>query len=410
MGASDLTVGYYRYSDIAFEWYHSFEDPSDMDAINAFLARDALVHPQHPFRKPGDRGAQLWMVTLYNGESRLCFSSAQVEYARYYVKAVGLVNHTLPLPSSHYLLTKSMINAVSPIYYTAANAIKKDLAKISKNNKKLKSTNDPRLHSMRLVFEHIRAIWAQQKATWIAIDFEAWELRHEDLTEFGYAMMRYEGEKQVHEEGHWIVKEREFTRNTQYVVDNKDHYEFGVTQSVKLKEFAQRIRDLIAGLNQLSGPLFIVFHDATGDMKYLQGQLAVPEAAIASRMIPDSPPADGIYVVDTAEMFAALEGHSGERRNLERMCRLLKLKDLKHMHNAGNDAHWTLGALREMASGPPLDNQREERWPAQTETNAMGAQSLKVRREQWEVDSDYDNLEGIYGEYQGVPDQDALEE
>lgn len=32
-----------------------------MDAINAFLGRGALVHPDHPFRKPDDSGAELWM-------------------------------------------------------------------------------------------------------------------------------------------------------------------------------------------------------------------------------------------------------------------------------------------------------------------------------------------------------------
>lgn len=74
-------------------------------------------------------------------------------------------------------------------------------------------------------------------------------------------------------------------------------------------------------------------------VRYLREQLAVPEAKLATRIIPDAPPKDGIFVVDTAEMFAALEGHSGERRNLERMCRLLGLRDLEYMHNAGNDAH-----------------------------------------------------------------------
>jgi len=56
-------------------------------------------------------------------------------------------------------------------------------------------------------------------------------------------------------------------------------------------------------------------------------------------MVPDTPPKQGIYIADTAELFAALEGHSGERRGLERMCRLLGIRELKYMHNAGNDAH-----------------------------------------------------------------------
>lgn len=73
--------------------------------------------------------------------------------------------------------------------------------------------------------------------------------------------------------------------------------------------------------------------------RYLREQLDVPEARIASRVIPDTSPADGIYIVDTAEMFSALEGHSADRRGLERACRLLKMQELQFMHNAGNDAH-----------------------------------------------------------------------
>jgi hypothetical protein len=183
----------------------------------------------------------LGKVTLFNGESRLCFSSAQVEYARYYVKAVGLVDILLPLPSSHYLITKSTINSVSPIYYDKASTIKKDLSKISKNNKKLKNTSDPRLASLRLVFDHIRAAWLDQNATWVGLDFEAWEMYHQDLTEFGYAMIRFHKGQQVEsEEGHWIVLERKHLRNvsddsphtenarlitrsqTKYLIDNKD--------------------------------------------------------------------------------------------------------------------------------------------------------------------------------------------
>lgn len=137
---------------------------------------------------------------------------------------MGLVDILLPLPSSHYLITKSMINAVSPIYYDKANAIKKDLNKISKNNKKLKNTDDPRLASLRLVFDHIRAAWLDQNATWVALDFEAWEMYHHDLTEFGYAMVRFHKGKQVEsEEEHWIVLDRQHLRNVSVMINPRSH-------------------------------------------------------------------------------------------------------------------------------------------------------------------------------------------
>ena len=58
-----------------------------------------------------------------------------------------------------------------------------------------------------------------------------------------------------------------------------------------------------------------------------------------SYTLPDVRPDEGIYVVDTGELFAALEGEStGNKRGLERVCRLLQM-DPQRLHNAGNDAH-----------------------------------------------------------------------
>lgn len=52
----------------------------------------------------------------------------------------------------------------------------------------------------------------------------------------------------------------------------------------------------------------------------------------------NSPEQQKVYIVDTSDLFAALEGESSERRGLERMSLLLDIPT-KHLHNAGNDAH-----------------------------------------------------------------------
>jgi len=50
-------------------------------------------------------------------------------------------------------------------------------------------------------------------------------------------------------------------------------------------------------------------------------------------------PEDGIYIVDTADMIAALLGtDSREKKSLEQTCRLLQIPK-ENLHNAGNDAH-----------------------------------------------------------------------
>jgi len=109
----------------------------------------------------------------------------------------------------------------------------------------------------------------------------------------------------------------------------------------------------------------LVFHSPAEDIKILKTwgsplQGMTPE-------VPDSTPETGLYILDTVDIFSALIGEK-KPRALERTCLLLQLPQdsLDKFHNAGNDAHFTMMALRDMAQGPPLDMQREQRWPNQS--------------------------------------------
>ena len=62
--------------------------------------------------------------TLPDGESRLLFSSKQMEYLRYWIKAMGLVDRLLPLPNSDYLLTRDILSTVSPVYFKNPGELK----------------------------------------------------------------------------------------------------------------------------------------------------------------------------------------------------------------------------------------------------------------------------------------------
>jgi hypothetical protein len=127
--------------------------------------------------------------------------------------------------------------------------------------------------------------------------------------------------------------------------------------------------------------------------------------------LPDTIPKEGIFVVDTSDLFAALEG-DGEtnRRSLDRVCKHLQIYT-EYLHNAGNDAYvrvcccqafcpshshylqYTLLAMKSMASGDPVDIQREKRWPKRTQTT--GSQGTKVQFQPWEENSDYSDQEGL---------------
>lgn len=56
-------------------------------------------------------------------------------------------------------------------------------------------------------------------------------------------------------------------------------------------------------------------------------------------MLPTTMPDTGLFVVDTSDLFAALEGaESADRRALGRVCNLMQIPT-SNLHNAGNDAY-----------------------------------------------------------------------
>ncbi|EPQ59436.1 hypothetical protein GLOTRDRAFT_35133 [Gloeophyllum trabeum ATCC 11539] len=384
-----VLTGYYRFSDIWFEWHQTLPDEEDISTLKSVLQYDALVHPDHPLMADSTKGVELFMGTLHNGESRLMFSSAQVEYIRYWLHAMQLTKDLIPIPNSEALLTSEHLRNVSPMYYNDASVLKKALKTIEKNNKRLRFV-DGVLMKRRHLFERVRTFWAEETGIWCALDFESWEYDHTVLTEFGWSLIRWENGKEIDEQGHLIVKENRTYSNGTYVPDYRDNFLFGTSETISKKAFKQRITDLLSEWTK-TGPLFLVFHDARSDINYLKSKSVEAPLGFVNYALPDVSPDEGIYVVDTADLFAALEGDSARKRSLEQMCRHLQIPT-DYLHNAGNDSHYTLLALKSMASGDPVDIQREKRWPGHTEGSANG---VKVQFMPWEEKDDYSDSEGL---------------
>src|SRR6266576_6226447 len=103
-------------------------------------------------------------------------------------------------------------------------------------------------------------------------------------------------------------------------------YDFGQSEDVTMKELKERIHNMIHSM-ATPGPLFLVFHDNSQDIKYLRSpeidapldglSFFLPESCTEAETS-DTPK---VYVVDTSELFAALEGDSGgQKLSLDRGC------------------------------------------------------------------------------------------
>ncbi|EJD01095.1 uncharacterized protein FOMMEDRAFT_141811 [Fomitiporia mediterranea MF3/22] len=389
-----IISGYYRYTDILFEYHKTFEDPAEISAFKAFVSYNALGDPNHPLCIDKDKGIELYIGTLPSGQLRLMFSSAQMEYARYWLHAMGFTKKLFPLPGSDWLLTKNVLRNISTAHYKSGDEVKYATRMIDKNNKKLKGT-DSALTSFRQNFEKVRDLYASRKGTWLAIDIEAWEMDHSVVTECGWSYLRWDGETEITDRGHYVVKENAIYTNGKYVPNARENYNFGDSKTLRKAELKKAVYDMMINFLN-SGPLFLVFHDGSQDVKYLKGTYFDLPPGDLVFFLPSDTPKKGTFVVDTTELFGALEGEVGEKRSLEMMLRLLKI-DAEHLHNAGNDAHYTLLALRSMAIGNQIDVQREDRWPNQTEGTAETGTSFKVNHKPWDLDSDYSDLEGAFG-------------
>ncbi|PFH52807.1 hypothetical protein AMATHDRAFT_73933 [Amanita thiersii Skay4041] len=391
MPAAPVLTGYYRYTDIWFDWSKVLPNQGDRFPLKAALAHDSIVHPDHPLHVDGVTGVRLYIGQLHTGEIRLLFSSAQVDYIRYWLHALDMTKSIIPLPYSDCLLTNSELKNVSTVVYKDGTALRKAVKDIDKINKRLKGS-DPLLRTRREFFERVRTFWVEKKGVWCAMDFEGWERDHQVITEFGWRLIRWEDGKEVEEHGHLIVDEYQKYRNTQYVHDHRYDYTFGDSEILNRASFQERICDLVASLDRY-GPVFLVFHDNNQDIKYLRSPMVSAPLDGLSYLLPDTIPNDGLYVIDTADLFAGLEGSTtNNKKSLDTVCKQMQIPT-KFLHNAGNDAYFTLEVVKSMASGNTLDIQREERWPNQS--NGVQVQFNKADDA---TGNDDDDDDGIYPE------------
>ncbi|KAL0949458.1 hypothetical protein HGRIS_009512 [Hohenbuehelia grisea] len=397
MKKTPVLTGYYRWTDVFYCWTDVLH-PDDVSPLKAFLAHDSITHPEHPLCKEGSKRVEFYIGTLSNGDMRLMMSSAQIDYARYWLHAMGYTKKIIPLPYSDCLVTQSELRFISTITFAAGYELKKAPARIEKSGKGAKSMS-PGLGMRRDMFETVRTLWRAQSGTWCAIDIEEWEWEHDVVTEFGYSFIRWENGTEVTQTGHFIVDKHQTYSNGKWVPDNRRNFSFGTSEILSGMDFRKRIHNLIADLGQ-RGPVYLVLHDHSQDIKTLLDAKTKPkiEAPLngMTHILPKSPPASGLFLVDSSDIFGALEGEGTHRKSLERICRSLQIPT-EYLHNAGNDAHYTLLALQSMATGEQVDMQRERRWPNRTgPTICYGTTNLKVKFHPWEEDSDYSDEEGLF--------------
>lgn len=166
-----------------------------------------------------------------------------------------------------------------------------------------------------------------RKAPLVSLDVEAYERSPLKITEIGIAVYDPEGQWLLQSPQikslHILTKENLNLYNGTFVADRKLYFNGGVSYSISEHQLTALILNIFKHyLTERGG--FLVGHDVKGDIKWL-GKLGITVNSHNS-------------IVDTLRIYLLTEKKNGSLR------KILRKLNIPHanLHNAGNDAYYTL--------------------------------------------------------------------
>ena len=201
----------------------------------------------------------------------------------------------------------------------------------------------------------------------MSIDIEAFEFNQKLVTEIGISsldmldLLRLQLED---EEINWVeqirarhfrVSEHAHLRNKSHVQGHPDKFGFGKSEWISKRDIRAVVEDcfnLRSPRRRHEPPIVLVGHNLPADVKYLE-ELGVN----LSQFITDS--------IDTADLFKYLR----RKFNGTALGNLLLEYGVaaRHLHNAGNDAYYTLRVMIVMAVDDDSKKKTEEDWETEKE-------------------------------------------
>ncbi|KAJ1986600.1 hypothetical protein H4R33_003269 [Dimargaris cristalligena] len=173
------------------------------------------------------------------------------------------------------------------------------------------------------------------KHTILCLDIEAYEHDQNKLTEVGWCM--YDPVTRQITTRHIIIKETIKLYNGRFVADNKHRFNFGKSQVMPRYE---GLMELHAAVTK-AYPIAFLGHDVASDIKFLKSE--------------DMHLHHSVPRLDTKALYCA---HTKNPRNGRRLAILLEELGIEysHLHNAGNDAHYTMLVFLKIMEQNRLDS------------------------------------------------------
>ncbi|CAB4255231.1 similar to Saccharomyces cerevisiae YDR514C Protein of unknown function that localizes to mitochondria [Maudiozyma barnettii] len=236
----------------------------------------------------------------------------------------------------------------------------KDAVAYKKQLKDLKKSHYPTVYCSpgSTTFDYLHRsieLLSSRSTILFSFDIEAFELDNSVVTEVGISIFdpreNMTGLVPITRNFHIIVSEALSLRNKKWVCDLKECYLMGQSLVLNLNETVEFIQSLInyymveSTEESRTWNRAYVGHNIDGDIKWLQNiGVEIPFVNKLNKTLNES--SKGIpYVLDTMKLYNGCYGPNGGS-----LGKILRLFGLPHafLHNAGNDAHYTLELLMHM--------------------------------------------------------------
>ncbi|CAO3629504.1 unnamed protein product [Cunninghamella echinulata] len=189
----------------------------------------------------------------------------------------------------------------------------------------------------------------EKKYVFVSIDIEAYELDHSILLEIGWTL--YDSRYDRLQDQHYMMDPYKHLTNGRYVENQKLQFQFGDSIWCSLNQAFQELYKDLAWATKRDGGFILVGHGLMSDLQYLQKQNfkwpCIKGKDIAGNVVLEE---DGVLdvndsslvaIINTDEMFGC---YINDLHNPPSLGRCLYHFGIDHsfLHNAGNDAHYTM--------------------------------------------------------------------
>lgn len=167
----------------------------------------------------------------------------------------------------------------------------------------------------------------------LALDIEAYEFDHRKITEIGLAMALQKNSKFLISCCHFVVKENLYLRNGVRVADAKDKF-------MGKKSIVLPLVEIMSLMSQILGySKVLIGHSLHSDLQFLRRSCFLKKD-----------PIEHMVFADTQVLYKAFKNHV----DCVRLSKILDNLHIpyreSHLHNAGNDAFYTLLAFLHLAA------------------------------------------------------------